>query len=464
VTFHQTIGTLSSIVFPLFLWSPGAASAQSGDAVIALQVNEGRPLEIVIEQRVTVKAVGQRITGTLVNPLYAYDRMVVPAGTKVLGCIAALEEPSAFSRTRAMLSGDFTPRRHVVLQFDTLALADRPLTIRAIVKTEIPHLKKASAPAPPEGDSGGQRSGIKSRVEQEAKIRVKEGIANAKQAGRDVLAELTQPGKGERLKHELVQRLPYHPQFIDAGTGYHAELLTPLDFGTASPGETAPPDSRPAPSSILHARLVTALDSAKNTRGTPIQAVVTEPVFSAAHELIYPEGTVLTGEVTFATAARSLHRNGQLRFLFESVHPPAGDKVPLLASLQAVHASEDDQLAIDEEGGAKPTNSKTRFIAPTLAILALRANMDQHDHLDPDGDGHVIHSGTPGALGVGGFMGFGLAGIPLSLVSRPVGLALSAIGAARTTYSNVLGKGRDVQFPADTMLQLQLAPGPSAAP
>jgi len=349
----------------------------------------------------------------------------------------------------------------VVLEFDTLVLPDGPVHIRAIVKTEIPHLKKATTPAPPEDDSS-QNEGVIGRLEHEATTRVKEEIANAEQTGRDVLAELAQPGKGERLKHELVQRLPYHPQFIDAGTGYHAELRTSLEFGRVIPGDTAPPDSRPTPSSVLHARLVTPLDSSKDARGTPVHAVVTEPVFSDAHQLIYPEGTVLTGEVTVATPARSLHRNGQLRFLFESVQSSIGDQAPLLASLQAVHASEDDQLAIDEEGGAKPTNSKTRFIAPTLAILALRANMDQHEHLDPDGDGHVIHSSNPGALGVGGFMGFGLAGIPLSLAWKPVGLALSAIGAARTTYSNVLGKGREVQFPADTIMQLQLAPGPSA--
>jgi hypothetical protein len=74
-----------------------------------LRVSEGRPMEIVLEERVTVKTVGQRITGTLVDPLYAYNRVVVPAGTKVLGQITALEQPSTFSRTHAMLAGDFTP-------------------------------------------------------------------------------------------------------------------------------------------------------------------------------------------------------------------------------------------------------------------------------------------------------------------------------------------------------------------
>jgi hypothetical protein len=438
-----------------------AFAQQQESAPIVLTVDAGRPLEVVLDQRVTVKRVGQPITGTVVDPLYAYDRIVVPAGTQVLGHVAALDEPSRFARTRAMLSGDFTPRRHVVLEFDTLVLGDDRVSIRTVVTTQIPHLKRTAAAG---AEEERPHTGVPGRIEQEAKTRVKDGIATAKQTGHDVLAEITQPGKSERLKHELVQRLPYHPQFIDAGTAYQAELLAPLDFGRAVPSEIATADTRPAPSSLLHARLVTTLDSSKTARGTPVQAVVTEPVFSATHQLIFPEGTVLTGEVTYATPARSLHRNGQLRFLFEHVQPPAAAVSPLLASLHAVQASGDDRVAIDEEGGASLTNTKTRFIAPTLAILALRANLDEHDHLDPDGDGHVIHDGSPGALSTGGFIGFGLAGIPLSLIARPVGVALSAIGAARTTYTNVLGKGREVQFPAHTLIQLQLAPGPSTAP
>ena len=107
------------------------------------------------------------------------------------------------------------------------------------------------------------------------------------------------------------------------------------------------------------------------------------------------------------------------------------------------------------------TESKTRFIAPALSLLALRGSLDRHDHLDPDGDGHVIHGSNPGAVSVGGFFGLGLIGIPLSHVAPPVGIGLSILDAAKTMYRNVLAKGREVQFPADTVMRLQLAPGPS---
>jgi hypothetical protein len=436
------------------------ALAQTEAPAIGLTIPAGRPLEVVLDQRITIKSVGQPVVGALVEPLYAYDRVVVPAGTRVEGHVAALEEPSKVAKTRAILAGDLTPRRRVVMQFDVLVLDTTRVAIHTVVTTEIPHLKKTTAP-PLAEEASTSNEGMVVRAKHEAEAQIRQSINEAKQRGRDVLAEITQPGKTERLKQELIQRLPYHPQYIDAGTGYHAQFVEAIDFGMAVPAEAAPSGTRPAPSSVLKARLITALDSSTTPRGTAIHALVTEPVFSSDHRLIFPEGTVLNGEVTLAAPARSLHRNGQLRFLFESVDVPSADPMPLMASLQAVQTSGDDRLEIDEEGGAKATNSNTRFIAPTLAILALRTNLDQHEHLDPDGDGHMIQSGSPGAQTVGGFMGLGLLGIPLSLMSKPVGIALSAIGAARTTYSNVLGKGQEVRFPADTQIQLQLAPGPS---
>ena len=443
------------------LGTPSPAHAQADEPTISLTVSAGRPLEVVIDQRVPIKNVGQQVTGTLVEPLFAYDRIVVPAGTKVVGHVAAIEGPSKLVRTRAILSGNLTPPRHVVLQFDTLVLDDGPaVAVQTVVKAEIPHLKRTTVPQP-EPAQESDAAGPVSRLEHQAVQQVKDTVAGAKQSGRDILAEITQLGRVGRVKEAVEQRLPYQPLAINAGTGYRAELTAPIEFGTATPLESAAAEQRPAPSSVLSARLVTTIDSANSPRGTPIRAIVTEPVFSADHRLIFPEGTTLEGEVTFATPAGRFHRNGQLRFLFERVETPAGEPSALLASLQSVQTSADDSVALDDEGGAKVTNSKTRFIAPALALLALRGSLDQHEHLDPDGDGHVIHSSNPGAVSAGGFFGLGLLGIPISHLAPPVGVALSVFGAAKTVYSNILGKGREVRFPADTLIQLQLAPGPS---
>src|SRR5206468_78565 len=126
--------------------------------------------------------------------------------------------------------------------------------------------------------------------------------------------------------------------------------------------ERAPAEAKPVPDSVLNVRLVTALDSSKTPRGTPITAVLTEPVFSADRQLVLPEGAELAGEVTFTKQASRFHRNGQLRFLFESVRLPGQEPTTMLASLESVDASED--VAVDEEGGVTVTNSATRFIEP----------------------------------------------------------------------------------------------------
>jgi hypothetical protein len=193
--------------------------------------------------------------------------------------------------------------------------------------------------------------------------------------------------------------------------------------------------------------------------------LITETVFSADHQVILPEGTKLTGEVTFATPARRFHRNGRLRFLFERVQVQNQPPAPLLGALHAIDASGDDRVAVDDEGGATLDNSKTRFIAPVLSILSLHASLenDGHRFADPDGDGSIKTAGSgAGSRGVGGFIGVGLAGAAVSQITRPLGIALGAYGAVRTVYMNVLGKGREVTFPTDTPIQVRLAPGPSA--
>jgi len=60
-----------------------------------------------------------------------------------------------------------------------------------------------------------------------------------------------------------------HPQYIEAGTVYFAELQEPLDFGSelltpeiASGIGSAPPDG-----SSVHARLLTPLSSATRAEG-----------------------------------------------------------------------------------------------------------------------------------------------------------------------------------------------------
>src|SRR5205809_1054852 len=90
----------------LTLGVSGPTAAQSDDRV-ELLVRAGTPLRVALDETVAVKRVGQVVSGTLVEPLYAYDRMVLPVGTRIVGHIALLENASRLARLHAWSGGDF---------------------------------------------------------------------------------------------------------------------------------------------------------------------------------------------------------------------------------------------------------------------------------------------------------------------------------------------------------------------
>jgi hypothetical protein len=467
--------------FAVSLAAGGAAApamAQADPASTALVVTAGRPLRVALDERTQVKHVGQSVTGTVIEPVYAYDRIVIAVGTRVRGHVAQIDSGSKFVRARAYFNGNFSPTKRVVLQFDALLLGDHEVAIDTVVKGGVPNVtRKVAGGSRATGLAGAEQTAsndeadsptLASRVHSEIRQRTSDAFSEAKQKVRDAftsIKSLRQPGQLHRLKDAAVQQLPYHPQYLAKDTVYDAELSAPISFGQAIPAAAAPAGTAPAPDSILSARLAATLDSSKTPRGTTFEAVITETVFSADHQVILPEGTKLTGAVTFAAPARRFHRNGRLRFLFETVQVPNQPPAPLLGALHAIDASSDDHVAVDDEGGATLENSKTRFIAPALSLLSLRVSLDGdgHRYADPDGDGSIKAAGSGvGGRGVGGFIGMGLIGAAVSQITRPVGIAMGVYGAARTIYTNVLGKGREVTFAADTPIQIRLAPGPSA--
>ena len=93
--------------------APGAATVPSGV-----------PLRVALERRVAIKRVGEPIQGRLVEPIYVFDRVVLPAGSVVEGHIAEIGGVPARRRLKAILSGNFTPPREVRAQFDTLVLSE----------------------------------------------------------------------------------------------------------------------------------------------------------------------------------------------------------------------------------------------------------------------------------------------------------------------------------------------------
>ncbi len=437
------------------------AVAQGNDAQVELIAGLGTPLRVALDKTLAVSRVGQIVTGTLIEPIYAYDRLVLPAGTPIVGHVASLQNPPKLTRLRAWSGGSFAPQRQVVLQFDSLTRDGVTVSFQARGLNGMSNVRRhVAAGAGTQDPDAKDGQGTVATAGQALKQKTRDSIAAAKQQVSDAIEAIKEPGRTERLKLMLIDQLPYHPQYVTKGTVYDAELLAPLRFGRVDPVPSAAAGTLPARSSVLRARLTTTLDSATSTRGSRVEAVVTQPVLSADHQLIVPEGTRLIGEVTVARQARWFRRNGQLRFLFERVEMPQRE-TPLLASLHSVDVSADEHVAVDEEGGVRTTNPKTRFLAPALAAVALAGAGDGENHpvspKHPHGGG-----GNPGAMGLGGLLGFNLIGAAVAPLSQPLGLTLAIVGVARTTYTSLVGKGQDVRFAADTPIELELAPGSSA--
>lgn len=439
----------------VLVMSLAARGAAAQDVpTVDLVLRSGRSLRVALDQRVAIHHTGQPITGTLVEPVYVYDRIVLPIGCRLTGHIERIEQPSKKKRALAIAEGDFSPHPVAILRFDSIAEpGGHVIRIATAVRGGTLRARPRTAKNAGEGDgNGAEKPG---RVEQ-----AREAVSAQ---AHDALAMLKDPGKKERLEAFAINELPYHAQYLPKGMVYDVELLEPVSFGRATATLTAAAGSLPAPDSVLTAKLATTIDSAKTPRGTPITAVLTQPVFSSDHHLILPEGTLLTGEVTLAKQARHWHRNGQLRVLFESVQSSTLAMRPLRGSLYSVDAAAGSGVTVDEEGGTTIANSKTRFVAPALAILALRGTTHHEHDVDVD-PGQPIEvrttQGGPGAKAIGGLFGFGGIGAVAAQFSHPVAIGLAAVGAARTLYRNVFAKGREVTFSADTPIQVRLAPGP----
>lgn len=432
-----------------------AQSAQSRPPVrIPLTVAQGVPLHIVIAKRVPIDRTGEPVEGRLMEPVYVYDRQVIPAGSKVLGRISRVESATRERRARAMMNGNFSPLRTATVEFDTLILKDGkrlPIsTVTSAGAAPVVHLEVG-------GNSAKSHKaplyGLISNARHE--ISVREKAAEAALKG---------PGKVHRLTNQakrwMISQLPYHSPAFQPGTVFTATMESPLALGTESllAQDLSRVGSSPPPDSIIHARLLTSLSSATAHRGAPVEAVVTEPLFSASHQLVIPQGSRLEGTVVQARAARRLHRDGRLRFTFQRLDPPNFRPQPIRGDVQGIIAPREAHLKLDNEGGLAPIESKSRYVTPALAIMvaAWTATPDK-DAVSNANAGIPGQGGAAGQVLAGGW-GFGLVGSIVSLAtqSRAVTATLGFYGAAWSVYSHLLARGRNVSFPVDTPMEVRL--------
>src|SRR5205807_2701999 len=111
-------------------------------------------------------------------------------------------------------------------------------------------------------------------------------IAVAKQRVRDAVIAVKTPHKMQRLKEAAIAQLPYHPQYLRAGTLYAAELAASVSFGEIIAAEPALPGDEPPPQGVLTSH-----------RCTPSR----------------PNRTIASSSTTKAARARRIRRPGSSR-------------------------------------------------------------------------------------------------------------------------------------------------------
>src|SRR5271156_4154069 len=178
----------------------------------SVQIPAKTPLSIQLLQHVPMKA-GESLKGRLLYPVYVDNQIVIPAGATLGGTVIQLDSDRS-RRIHARLRGDFTPFHIPVVRFDELVLPDGALTsmVSDSAKGGAPLLRLSPAP-------GQKKGSVVSRQ-----------IAAEKQRVKDAVAQITAPGRGDRLVQFIYAQLPYHPERIETGTAWTVDLEQPLNL------------------------------------------------------------------------------------------------------------------------------------------------------------------------------------------------------------------------------------------
>jgi len=403
------------------------------DENVDLTIPEGTALQVVIDRELRVQAVGQAVHGHIVEPVYAFDKLLIPMGTEVKGQISRIDKVPAGARTLAALDANLTPPRKIEIEFTELSLADgKHIAIQTSVLS-----------------GSGQVLQFVTAAETQKRKSVKDAVAQREKQAKDearrqfdaAMHQVKDPGKIHRLERLAIAQLPVHPQYVAAGTVYFAELRKPLEFGSepltheiATSINTDVP-----PGSMVYARLMTPLNSATTQKGAEVKAILSQPLIDGG-KLVLPQGSYLKGTVVQVQPARHWKHNGQLRFVFRDLVLPNGLESKVEAMVQGVQSDATDRLSLDSEGGAETQTPKTRYLRTAISVGLAAATHENEAFNRAEG-------------GAGGFKVVGIA-IGVAAKSHALAIAMGAFGAGRSIYNNFIGRGKDVVFAKHTAMQI----------
>ena len=108
----------------MLFWAMHAVAQQ------AITVDAGVPLHITATRTAKMR-VGAPVEGVLTDPVWVYDRLVLPKGAVARGTVASLKPLEGEDRLKAKLNGDLTPLHTPVVRFTSVQVGENSVPIDA---------------------------------------------------------------------------------------------------------------------------------------------------------------------------------------------------------------------------------------------------------------------------------------------------------------------------------------------
>ena len=203
------------------------AQDSSRSVEVPLIVPEGVPLRLYLTKRAP-KKLGAAVEAKVLEPVYAFSRLVIPAGAVVEGRVSELRPVSKGQRATAMLGGDFTPLRVASIEFTSVRLPDGSNVPLHTAASGGLNTIVSSQPAKAKNQTPNQNTGVLGTAKQNTKDAIQGQVDRVKSIPDLVRA----PDKKEKAEDYLMAKLPYHPQYFRKGSRFDADLEQRLTFGS----------------------------------------------------------------------------------------------------------------------------------------------------------------------------------------------------------------------------------------
>src|SRR6185369_2879741 len=87
------------------LAAPGAAQSIGNITIVPIAVDQSVPIPVIVTNKVPYRE-NAHVQARVIQPIYAYDRQVIPPGAELEGHIAGFRQAPAWTHVSAMLGGD----------------------------------------------------------------------------------------------------------------------------------------------------------------------------------------------------------------------------------------------------------------------------------------------------------------------------------------------------------------------